>query len=50
MHDLLAEEGVPEENMYLEDKAKTTEENFKNTVQMIDPSEPIVLVTSNYHM
>lgn len=50
MHDILISEGVSEENLYLEDQAATTEENFANTVQMIDPEEPVVLISSNYHM
>ena len=36
--------------MMLEDKAESTEENFRNTVSMIDPKQPIVLISSNYHM
>ena len=36
--------------MVLEDKAETTKENFRNTLQMVDPAEPVVLITSNYHM
>ncbi len=50
MRQLLAERGVPEEKMILEDKAATTEENFKNTLSMMDPEEPVVLITSNTHM
>ena len=50
MRDLLAELGVPQEKMILEDKAGTTKENFRNTAQMVDPGRPIVLISSNYHM
>ena len=50
MHDILAQNGVTEENMHLEDQAASTIENFENTVQMVDPDEPIVLISSNYHM
>ena len=50
MRDLLIDRGVPDDHIYLEDKAKTTIENFKNTAKMIDPATPIVLVTSDYHM
>ena len=50
MHDILAERGVPEERMYLENKSENTVENFENTAKMIDPATPIVLVSSNYHM
>ena len=36
--------------MILEDRAETTKENFRNTARMIDPEEPVVLISSNYHM
>lgn len=50
MRDLLLEQGVSEESLRLEDQAATTKENFRNTAQMIDPSAPVVLISSNYHM
>ncbi len=50
MCDILLECGVPEESMILENQADTTEANFRNTAQMIDPHEPVVLISSNYHM
>lgn len=50
MQDLLMEMGVSEESLYLEDQAATTIENFANTVRMIDPTDPVVLISSNYHM
>ena len=50
MRDLLAERGVQEESMILEDRAETTKENFRNAALMIDPDEPVVLITSDYHM
>ncbi len=50
MRDLLAEQGVPPEKMILEDQAETTKENFRNVVRMADPGEPVVLITSDYHM
>lgn len=50
MRDLLIERGVSEDRIILEDRAKTTIENFRNTAQMVDPTQPIVLITSNYHM
>lgn len=50
MHDILTGRGVAEEKLYLEDQAHSTKENFKNTARMIDPNEPVVLITSNYHM
>ena len=36
--------------MILEDRAVSTKENFKNSVQLINPNEPVVLITSNYHI
>ena len=50
MWDILAERGVADERMLLEDHAKSTKENFQNTAQIIDPGKPVVLISSNYHM
>ncbi len=50
MHDILAERGVAEDRMILEDKAETTEENFANVAKIVDPAAPIVLISSDYHM
>lgn len=50
MRDILSERGVADDRMILEDYAKTTKENFENTVQIINPGEPVVLISSNYHM
>lgn len=50
MRELLAERGVPEEKMLLEDKAETTIENFENTARMLDPASPVALISSDYHM
>ena len=50
MRDLLLQRGIPEEKMILEDQAETTKENFLNTAKMIHPEEPVVLISSNYHM
>ena len=50
MHDILAERGVKDDRMILEDRAKTTKENFLNIAEMIDPKQPVVLISSNYHM
>lgn len=47
MRDLLLERGVSEESLRLEDQAKTTKENFRNTARMIDPTAPLVLISSN---
>lgn len=50
MRELLAERGVADERMILEDQAESTKDNFRNTAQIIDPGEPVVLISSNYHM
>ncbi len=50
MRDLLTERGISESRLLLEDQARTTKENFKNTVKMLPADEPVVLITSNYHM
>ena len=50
MAGILTSHGVPEDRMMLEDQAKTTKENFRNTAQIVDPAEPVMLITSNYHM
>lgn len=50
MRDLLLARGVPEERLILEDEATTTVENFANIARMIDPDEPVVLISSDYHM
>ncbi|MCR5089700.1 MAG: YdcF family protein [Oscillospiraceae bacterium] len=50
MKELLAERGVSEESLILEDRAESTRQNFKNAAEIIDPAEPVVLVSSNYHM
>ena len=50
MRDILAERGVADDRMILEDQAVSTKDNFRNTAQIIDPDEPVVLISSNYHM
>ena len=50
MRDILAERGVKEDRMRLEDRAETTKDNFRNTARMICPDDPVVLISSNYHM
>ena len=50
MRDILAERGVPEDRMILEDQAKTTKENFSNIAGIISAEEPVVMISSNYHM
>ena len=50
MYDILAERGVPEDRLIQEDQAETTKENFRNTAQLVDPAQPVVLISSDYHM
>ena len=50
MRDLLLARGVPECRMILEDESDSTRKNFRNTLNIIDSSKPIILITSNYHM
>lgn len=50
MRDILIERGVPEEKLILEDQAQTTKENFDNIAGMIPTEEPVVMISSNYHM
>ncbi len=50
MRDLLMARGVPEEKLILEDQAKTTKENFRNITDIVSPDEPVVMISSDYHM
>ena len=50
MRDLLIEKGFPEERIILEDKARDTKGNFKNTAELVDPDSPVIIVSSDYHM
>ena len=50
MREILAAKGIPDASMILEDEAASTKENFQNVVKMTDPSKPIVIISSNYHM
>ncbi len=50
MRGILAERGVADDRMIREDRAESTRDNFRNTAQMLDPAEPVVLISSNYHM
>ncbi len=50
MRDIMTADGVPADKMLLEDQATTTKENFENTVKILDPAEPVLLISSNYHM
>ncbi len=50
MWDILIERGVPEDRLIVEDQARSTVENFANIAKMITPDEPVVMISSNYHM
>ncbi len=50
MRNLLLERGVPEDRLILEDQARSTRENFANIAKMIPVEEPVVMISSNYHM
>ena len=50
MRDLLAEMGFAQDRLLLEEQATDTRENFRNAARMIDPSAPVTLITSGYHM
>lgn len=42
--------GVPREQMVLEDRSTTTEENLRNTRELLGQDARLVVVTSNYHV
>ena len=50
MRDILTEHGVPEARLILEDQAQTTKENFRNIAGIVSVEEPVVMISSNYHM
>ena len=50
MHDVLIENGVPEDRLILEDQAQTTKENFSNIAGIVTADEPVVMISSDYHM
>ena len=50
MRGILTEQGVPEDRLILEDQAETTKENFRNIAGMVSTDEPVVMISSNYHM
>ena len=50
MREILLERGVADEKMVPEDRAETTKQNFRNTLEITDPGKPVVLISSNYHM
>lgn len=50
MRDILTERGISEDKLILEDQAKTTKENFRNIIGMLPAGEPVVMISSDYHM
>lgn len=53
MHDYLVTQGIPEEDMILEDQSATTKENLLNVQKMLDSDgekHKYVCVTSDYHV
>lgn len=50
MREILTGKGVPEDRMILEDRAQTTVENFRNIAGIVPAGDPVVLISSNYHM
>ena len=50
MRELLTARGIPEDRLVIEDRAQSTVENFANIAKMIPADEPVVMISSNYHM
>ena len=50
MRDILMEHGVPEDRLILEDQAQTTKGNFSSIAGIVSVEEPVVMISSNYHM
>ena len=50
MRDILIEQGVPDDRLILEDQAQTTKENFRNIAGIVSVKDPVVMISSNYHM
>ena len=50
MRELLTRRGVPEDRLVLEDRARTTKENLANAAELISADEPVVVISSDYHM
>ena len=50
MREVLTAHGIAEEKLRMEDRAKTTWENFRNAAKMVDTAKPVAVITSNYHM
>ena len=50
MMNWLKENGVPSARIIPEDRSADTVGNFRNAARLIDPHDPVILVTSSYHM
>ena len=50
MRDLLTARGVSGERIVPEDRSSDTVANFRNSARLCAPDDPVVVVTSNYHM
>lgn len=50
MRDILIEQGVPDDRLILEDQAQSTKENFRNIAGIVSVKDPVVMISSNYHM
>ena len=50
MMNWLKEKGISSGRMILEDKSANTIGNFRKAAKLIDPHDPVILVTSSYHM
>lgn len=50
MYEILLDNGVPADRMIIEDKARTTQENFRYSLMFANADDKVVLITSGYHM
>ena len=50
MRGILINRGVREDRLILEDRAQSTKENFRNTTGIVSTDEPVVMISSDYHM
>lgn len=52
MYDLMLEEGIDADRLYLEDKSTTTDENIENSLKIIEEnnlSKDVAIATTDYH-
>lgn len=50
MRDWLLREGIDGDRLLLEDRSVDTEDNFRKTAELISVHEPLLIVTSDYHV